>query len=124
MTYAIAFEGKTFTPDGQANIDDIAAHNASIEAAELAEWATAPDHFACYIVQKTDDGFTRSQAETWLGTPLARVPGSVIYNTYRNRLTGTKMSCVKVYGTNGATYVGRFGSDWSQFCRLRKVKNS
>ena len=110
--YAFQHEGRTFTPDGVApQIVDTEAHNTAVEAAELAEWAKQPERFAAYA--------RRNTITTWRGVEIGRVVWS---SMYRNPLTGSWMRAVRVKGTNGATYSGRYGSDWSQLVRLRRTK--
>ena len=50
MGYAFEHEGKIYTPEGYqhgaAVIRGVEAHNAAIEAAELAEWAKKPERWA------------------------------------------------------------------------------
>lgn len=112
--YAFDFKGHgVFTPDGRAdNITDVEAHNSALEAAELAEWSTKPDRFAAYVAKGT--------VTTWRGEVLGAI---VSRNVYRNNL-GARIESVRVRGNNGATYSGRYGCDWSQLVRLRKVKGA
>lgn len=102
----------TFTPDGRVEMtpEQLAQHNAALEAAELAEWRAAPDRFAAYITSK---GVT-----TWRGVVIGTI---VSRSRYRNNL-GATIECVTVRGNNGATYHGRYGCDWSQLVRLRKTR--
>jgi hypothetical protein len=83
--------------------------------AELAYWQTQPARMVAY--QSNNAG----QLTTWLGTPIGRVIRS---STFRNRLTGSRMTALRVRGSNGATYFGRYGSDWSQAVILRKSKSA
>ncbi len=108
--YAIRLQGQTYTPNGQTDISDTDAHNQAIASAELAEWAKQPDRFAIYVTAKL--------ATTWLGTRLGTIS---IANTYTNNL-GARITCIRVRGTNGATYHGRYGADWSQLCRIRRCR--
>ena len=114
--YVFDFQGKLFEPDGRVmdihTPEQVQAHNASIEAAQLAQWAKQPEHFAVYIGK--DDFVT-----TWLGTKLGRI---LHRSTFRGNIAH-KITCVRFRGTNGAEYYGRYGSDWSQLCRVRKVKS-
>ena len=131
MAYAFKHEGKVFTPAGKTDIqaDQVEAHNAELTAQELTHWATAPDRFAVYIVKKTDPN-TRAMgigngpetwfmAETWTGERLSK--GRVEVSSFRTNLS-RNMVAVRFVGTNGATYYGRYGADWSQLCRVRKAK--
>jgi hypothetical protein len=112
--YAFAFNGQAFTPEGKAEIPDPDAHNRALEASELEHWATCPDRFHCYVTTG------RPTVSTWLGAPL----GNIIRSTsYRNNL-GAAIRHVTIRGTNGACYHGSFGPDWSQFCRIRKMKGA
>lgn len=109
--YAFQHEGRTFTPDGVApQIVDTEAHNTAVEAAELAEWAKQPERFAAYVSGR--------DVILWRGV---RIGGIAKRSTYRNNM-GARIECVTVKGTNGATYSGRYGSDWSQLVRLRRTK--
>jgi hypothetical protein len=90
-------------------------HNKAIEARELEQWQDQPDSWNVYIV-KRDDGYW---AETWLSTKLSTSP--VKHSTYRSNIA-RNMSSVRFRATNGAEYYGRYGSDWAQFCRVRKAK--
>ena len=131
MSYAIKHEGKVFTPDGKTDIkpDQVDAHNAELTAQELAVWATAPDRFAVYIVKKTDPTMkamganagpeTWHMAETFTGARLSK--GRVSISRFRTNMS-RNMVAVRFEGTNGATYYGRYGADWSQLCRVRKAK--
>lgn len=110
--YAIAHDGKVYTPDGRADIADVEAHNTAIEAAELAAWAAKPEYFYGYVSDKPD-------LTTFCGKALGRITRR---KYYRNYLTGYRMCIVWISGNNGARYCGRFGSDWSQFVRIRRVK--
>lgn len=110
MTYVFEFQGGKFDPDGKASVADSDAHNKAVEAAELALWKTQPAHFAAYV---TDKGIG-----TWLGTSIGTI---IDRRRYRNNL-GARIEYVKVRGDNGAVYSGRYGFDWSQLVRLRRVK--
>jgi len=111
--YGYVLEGRVFTPNQTAvSLAECEARNKALEAAELEQWATCPDDFAAYVSNDR-------RVTTWLGTQIGRV---VALTTYRNGLTGSRMDCVTVRGTNGATYRGRYGSDWSQCVRLRRAK--
>ena len=111
MDYGFTHEGRVFTPNGSTvSLAENEARNKALEAAELEQWATCPHDFAAYV---TND----RRVTTWLGTQIGRV---VALTTFHNHLTGSRMDCVTVRGTNGAIYRGRYGSDWSQLVRLRK----
>jgi len=111
--YGYVLEGRVFTP-GQSTVSlaECEARNKALEAAELEQWATCPDDFAAYVSNDR-------RVTTWLGTQIGRV---VALTTFHNHLTGSRMDCITVRGTNGATYRGRYGSDWSTLVRLRKSK--
>lgn len=130
--YAIQFEGRAYTPNGQVEMtaEQVARHNADLEAAELAAWAQAPDRFAVYIVKQTDPT-TRALnsaewkpeswyvAQTWTGQRLS--VGRVQVSKFQTNIS-RNMHAIRFRGTNGATYFGRYGADWSQLCRVRKAK--
>ena len=112
MDYAFTHKGKAFTPN-QTKIDASQAesHNAEIEAQEISAWQAKPDRWIGYIV--------KGALTTWRGVKL----GDVIASNYsRNPLTGSKIHHVRVRGTNGAMYHGKYGSDWGQAVKLTKCK--
>ncbi len=123
--YRFTHDGRVFTPHGTyVSIDEndprnksieeqqaIDAHNKSIETAELAQWMTQPDQFSAYVTDKP-------YVSTWLGTNLGLITSR---SRYRHNFGG-HMTSIRVKGSNGATYAGRFGSDWSQLVRLHKCK--
>lgn len=115
MEYAFKHGAKAFTPSGAKNIVDVDTHNKHLETLELAIWATAPDT-ACVYITKGPSGY---QATNWLGTVLGRV---ITYNSFRTNIS-RNMVAVRIMGTNGAEYYGRFGADWSQLCRVRKARH-
>lgn len=112
--YAITHNGKVFTPDGKgtallppnAVVDE---HNKAIEASELAEWANKPDRAVAYV--------SGGNITTWLGTKMGYVVRS---NTVRNNF-GARITYIRAQGSNGAMYYGKYGADWSQLVRLRKI---
>ena len=122
MGYAIEFKGKAFVPGGRApRLDNPAAmeaYNAALEGSELAEWAKQPERFAVYIIERKEGGMI---ATTWRGVQLSR--GCIEFSTFRTNIS-RNMVAVRFQGTNGATYYGRYGADWSQLCRVRKAKGS
>lgn len=111
--YVFNFGGRVCSPDGAADIDigDIDEHNQKLDSQVLTDWLEKPDAFGGYV--SDDDRFT-----TWLGKTLGRV---IITGRYRNNL-GATITCLRVLGTNGCDYHGRYGSDWSQFVRVRRTK--
>ena len=113
MDYAIAFQGKVFTPDGKSEMPSrlVPSHNADLERRELAAWSEAPDAWTVYVTDGRD-------VTNWTG----KVLGTIIErNTFRGNIA-RNMTAIRFRGTNGAVYYGRFGSDWSQLCRVRKAK--
>lgn len=114
--YIFEHEGRQFTPDGTTKVPDPSEHNAKVEAAELALWATKPEHFAGYMSQR-DDGAWR--CTTWLGASLGTVQRVRPYQTNLS----CNMHAVTILGTNGAMYYGRYGADWAQLIRLRKAQD-
>ena len=109
--YAFQHEGRTFTPDGVAPAIVDKAHNTAVEAAELAEWAKQPERFAAYMPAQHDYDMARRRDRA--GCLVEHVPQPA----YRLMdASGSRQ------GTNGATYSGRYGSDWSQLVRLRRTK--
>lgn len=123
--YAIEFEGQAFTPAGKAPLNDVEGHNKALEAAELAKWAEQPERWYVYVTATGGNNRPATgsiqrgdKVTTWLGTPL----GTIVYARTFHHNFGSRMTSIRFKGTNGAEYAGRFGSDWSQLCRVRKVK--
>jgi hypothetical protein len=119
MGYAFKHGETAYTPDGKLPASvDADAHNAAIEAAELAEWAKGPDHFTAYIVPwgKTDS--KQSEAQTWRGVKLGSLTS---FRTYRANF-GQRMAAITVRGNNGRTYWGRYSVDNQELCRLHARK--
>jgi len=99
-----------FSPDGKvADTFDADAHNAALEAAELAEWGTKPDRFCGYV--------SGGKLTTWRGIVLGDVVRS---NSSRTGFYGSKITAYVIRGNNGACYHGRHGD--MDFIRLRKMK--
>lgn len=116
--YVFAFDGKgQFDPAGRVDppIGDVEAHNRAIEARELAAWQGRPERFVVFV----NGG---AAATTWLGTPLGRVVERRQYKRYSRAGMPYMMESIRVVGTNGAVYVGRHGSDWSEACRVRRAR--
>lgn len=116
--YVFTHEGKQYDPDGLVQVADSDEHNRQLERAELAAWAEKPDRWSAYIKRGTDN---RLRVTTWLGSELGKV---IDCRRFHNNLTGSEMSHVRVAGNNGATYHGTYGSEWSEFVRLRKCKSA
>jgi hypothetical protein len=113
--YGFTFKNKVFTPNQTEDVElsENDARNAAIEKAELDEWTKQPDHFACYV-DKSDT------VTTWRNMPLGRI---IARRSCRHNF-GSHQTYIKIRGNNGATYSGRFESDWSQLCRIHKIKNA
>lgn len=110
--YGFKHNGKVFTPNGSTvSLVENEARNAALEKTELDEWKTQPQNACAYVV-----GW---EIRTWLGTTLGRI---VSRHSWTNNF-GARIEWIKAEGTNGATYSGRYGSDWAQLVRLRKVAN-
>jgi len=113
--YVFDFSGHgQFDPNGRANVPDVAAHNAAVAASELEAWAAKPDRWAVYVT-KVGIG---QPVTTWTGSPLGTIISATRFRTNISR----NMVALTIRGTNGAIYHGRFGSDWSQLCRIRKAR--
>lgn len=112
MPYAFNHQGTIFTPAGKIDMSptDAEARNAALEAAELDSWRTAPDAFHGYV--------GGSSLTTWRGVVL----GAIVRRSRHVNNLGARIESITVRGTNGATYHGRYGCDWSQFVRLRKSR--
>lgn len=111
-TFILNDTGKAFTPDGTVLLaKDAEAHNAAIEAVELAQWASQPDEFCGYVSE--DDLFFR----TWRGVILG---GITSRRSWRNNF-GSLIVSVRVAGTNSAVYSGRYAPHSRQFIKMRKL---
>jgi hypothetical protein len=109
--YIFEHVGERFAPDGRVDGPvDVQAHNEALETQELALWSTKPELHCAYV--------TGTKVATWLGAELGEIKASSVH---RNNF-GARITCVTVSGNNGATYHGRYGSDWSQLVRLRKSR--
>ena len=144
--YIFESHGRQYTPDGAVSVSDTDRHNREIEARELAQWQTQPDRFIAYVSHPAADvawrevcadtehnrperrsmagqdlilrSYPATRVTTWLGTFLG---AGRITGVYRNNF-GARIVSVRVRGTNGAEYVGRYGYDGGNAIRLRKVK--
>ena len=113
--YVFDFGGRKYDPNGAVQVSDVETHNRAVEAAELATWAAQPDRWIVYV----DAHYAGANVKTWIGTVI----GTITYaNTFHHNF-GSRMTTIRFRGTNGATYAGRFGSDWSQACKVRKVRS-
>jgi hypothetical protein len=93
--------------------------NREVEAMQLKIWTGKPEREVVYIVQRADGLF----AETWLGTVMCK---SVVriknkWKMFTRRGEPYTMCSIEFLGTNGARYTGRYGSDWTQACRVRRA---
>lgn len=116
MSYAFNFDGHgVFTPSGKTTMtpQEAEAYNAALEANELSQWSQKPERWSVYVDKS-------ETVKTWLGTPLGTI---LERNRYRGNIA-RNMTSIRFRGTNGAVYYGRFGSDWSQLCNVRKVKGT
>jgi len=125
--YIFEHDGKQFTPDGLVTVDSTTAHNAQLEATELAAWIDQPDETIAYykLVSETNPDRTyrasfrtHGTVSTWLGTVLGTVTEARVY---RHNLGGRFVS-LRVTATNGARYYGRASYDSGNVVRLRKAK--
>ena len=112
--YVIEFQGKQFAPGGKCDVPNVQDHNAAQTAAELAEWAKCPDRWQVYVTEG------KREVTTWTGETL----GIIIKRTQFRTNISRNVVAIRFRGTNGATYYGRYGADWSQLCRVRKAKSS
>ena len=128
MDYGFVHDGTVYTPNGTAGVtvDENTTRNQTMEAAELAQWATQPDQLVAYFHFQKEEryrqafrpGLTGAFVTTWLGTRLGTI---ISANVYQHNLGGRFIS-LRVQGTNGATYHGRASYDWGQCVMLRKRK--
>lgn len=108
-------------------------HNRQVEALELSAWAAGPERAIGYVTIPNIDGRTTDRAtvdrwlhvsdlrvtvSTWIGTPIAH---GTVTGMYRNNF-GARIVSIRVRGTNGRTYVGRYGYDGGSFIRLRAAR--
>ena len=113
--YAFIHNDVVFTPNGTKLLaTEAEARNAAIEAAELAHWNTKPDSFCGYVVEHDN---RTSRFTTWRGVNLGRV---VRYRSWRNNF-GSLIISVRVHGTNGADYSGRYAPHTKQFLKVRRL---
>jgi len=125
--YIFEFQGQQFTPEGAVTVPSTAEHNAVLAQQELTAWQTRPDHWAGYVTFPATYPVSvakpyeqqRVTLTTWMGELLGH---GYVTGVFRNNLTGSRTVAIRVRGTNGATYIGRFGDEWSQLCRVRRVK--
>ena len=122
--YIFSHQGTHYTPNGIVQgVADVTEHNAQLTRAELAAWATQPARHGGYVTfARHGQPFTgqRVTVATWTGEPLG---AGCVTGVFRNNLTGSRTVSLRIRGTNGATYTGRFGDEWSEFCRLRKTND-
>ena len=129
--YAFEFQGKTFTPDGKVDIPDTQAHNAEVEANDLAWLQTHPDNLFLYVKHPTKqfDGpgnVIPATADCWW--KVTTWPGTVVcehahvgqrrnmgfgYHSYRRAISATIF---------GVLYHGWYFESSGSYCRLRKAK--
>ena len=110
-------------PSSRVDGPNIAAHNRAIEALELDAWTACPYRAIGYV--KHELGFDPRRPTvygavtitTWIGTPLAY---GAVTGAYRNNFN-SRIVCVRVRGTNGRTYIGRYGYDGGELIRLRRA---
>jgi hypothetical protein len=110
VSYIIKHEGKQFAPDGPVNVADVEAHNRQVEQQELAAWAAKPDRWQGYV--------NGNDVTTWRGIVI----GTIYHSRKYVDGFGHRMQAIRFHGTNGESYYGRYGYDWSQFVRVRKFK--
>lgn len=111
----VTHEGSVFSPDGKTNVDpaQVDALNAATDAREVERWKTKPADFCAYYTA------TVPAVTTWSGTFL----GKVTAQHYSIMPNGSRILHIRVRGNNGVNYYGKFGDDWSQLVRLRKLKS-
>lgn len=114
--YIIEHEGKQYSPDGRCEVSDAQKHNTELTQGLLAAWAKCPDRWAVYIFKGHDGALA---ATTWTGELLS--VGRIEQRSFQTNMS-RNMVAIRFRGTNGATYYGRYGADWSQLCRVRKAK--
>lgn len=138
--YAFVANGKAYTPNGtHVDAANAEAHNAAIEAAELARWQSAPDTQLAYytfpaerggqsyrtsfhpVIWRNDETtgeLLRAEVRTWTGKRLGAIITAKVY--LHN--FGARMVSMRVKGSNGAIYSGRASWDNGTCINLRKVK--
>lgn len=105
-----------FDPNGKLKtpVPDVTVHNKAVEIEELAWWKRAPKIAYVYIIGHN--------ATTWMGAPLGTVTITSTYKLYTKYGEPYTMTSIRVRANNGATYFGRYGSDNSGCCCVRKNK--
>ena len=129
-------EHGAYSPAGKVAGVDAADHNAQLTRMELAAWALQPADYCGYVTflvgdtpVNTSNAFGHRRASlprqgqavtltTWTGELLGQ---GIVTGVFRNNLTGSRTVAIRITGTNGATYTGRFGDEWSQLCRIRRT---
>lgn len=128
--YAFVHDGRAYTPNlSTVAADDVAAHNAAIEAEELAAWRAQPDTVVAYYTFPTEDGrvgreymrafspfVAGASVSTWLGSPLGVITSARVYG----HNFGGRMVAITVDANNGARYYGRASWDRGSVIRLHK----
>jgi hypothetical protein len=107
----------------QTDTQTIDERNRATSAAELVTWAEAPARYAGYVTfdQSAASRPYRGQGvrlTTWMGDLLGT---GAVTGVCRNNLTGSRTVAISIRATNGHTYTGRFGDEWSQLCRVRRA---
>lgn len=135
--YIFEHNGTQFTPDGTIKVSSTEQHNREVEAQELARWAQGPDRWQGYIDhpdfdeawRKTSNhlsshatamyrAYPRVTIKTWLGTLI----GTGKVTGLSSGFNQSRIVHIRIRGTNGATYIGKYGVDGGSFIRLRKAK--
>lgn len=127
MSYAFAFQGSVYTPDGKAPLspEQVDAHNRATEASELAEWQAGPMRAFVYVTMFQNAGYyglrVRGEIRTFLGTKLGDItelgaPVADNFGGYRRHIVA--------YGTNGRTYHGWYMESSGDYARIKLHKRN
>ena len=110
-----------YDPSGKVKppVSSVDEHNKTVEAGELAIWATKPERMIAYYTTPNLPGVLPAEVKirTWPGTVIASGTCRVSRHNFGGRIIS-----VDVLGTNGARYYGRASFDNGQIITLRRRK--
>lgn len=111
--YVFEHKGKQYDPSGVVSVGLAEEHNAALERDELAYWQTKPPGFIGYYVKRANGSYSMT---TWRGTEI----GTIFWMRKGYGPSGHSLLYIRVRGTNGATYYGKFGHECTQAVRLHR----
>lgn len=126
MNYAFEHEGKAYTPDGQASVADVQAHNKALEMKEIDWLKTGPERLFLYVKHPEDSPTKYWEVSTWLGTVVSDTGSvgvgarqTVGFQSYvKGRSYRRAISC-RIFGV---LYHGWYMESSGNYCRLKKAK--